>query len=331
MPSARCQVPDFNMFRRPQSPSLKRNRRRSEGGYILLTFLLVITILAIFAAAADFSLTQQIKRDREEELVHRGVQYSRAIRHYYKKLGRYPTRIEDIESTNSIRFLRKRYKDPITGKDFKLLHQGEVQMSFAGGVGGAAGLQGGGAALQALAAQAGLSGQNGQNSQAMAAGMAAAVAAAQPTGQVNVNPTDTDSSDQDPNAKAAGQTGGPGTSPGSPIGSGPTFGGGAIVGVVSTSKLESIRSFNKKDHYNQWQFIYDPTSDRGGLLMTPNQPPLNINNNNSNGQPGQPGTGQPGMGQPGSGINGGSGFGNQPTSPGNPPTQQPAQPDSPQQ
>ncbi len=47
-----------------------------------------------------------------------------------------------------------------------------------------------------------------------------------------------------------------------------------MVGVTSTSKLTGIRSFNKKDHYNQWQFIYDPSSDRGGLVMTPNQPPL---------------------------------------------------------
>ena len=52
------------------------------------------------------------------------------------------------------------------------------------------------------------------------------------------------------------------------------FGGGAIVGVVSSSKLKTIREFNKKDHYNQWQFIYDPSSDTGGLLMTPNQPAL---------------------------------------------------------
>jgi hypothetical protein len=47
-----------------------------------------------------------------------------------------------------------------------------------------------------------------------------------------------------------------------------------MVGVASTSKEKSIRIFNKKDHYNQWQFIYDPSTDRGGLLTTPNQPSL---------------------------------------------------------
>jgi hypothetical protein len=46
------------------------------------------------------------------------------------------------------------------------------------------------------------------------------------------------------------------------------------VGVVSTSKKEGIREFNHKKKYEEWQFIYDPSTDRGGLLSTPNQPPL---------------------------------------------------------
>jgi len=46
------------------------------------------------------------------------------------------------------------------------------------------------------------------------------------------------------------------------------------VGVVSASKKEGIREFNHKKKYEEWQFIYDPTTDRGGLLSTPNQPPL---------------------------------------------------------
>ncbi|MGC2186468.1 MAG: hypothetical protein WA637_24590, partial [Terriglobales bacterium] len=52
------------------------------------------------------------------------------------------------------------------------------------------------------------------------------------------------------------------------------FGGGPIVGVASISKAPTIREFNHKNHYNQWQFIYDPTMDRGGLITTPAQPAL---------------------------------------------------------
>src|SRR5882724_6766262 len=114
-----------------RSPSLKNER-----GYVLLTLLLIIALMIIATAAILPSITFNIRRDREEDMIHRGVQYSRAIRAYYKKLGRYPTKLEDLESTNNMRFLRKRYKDPITGQDFKLLHFGEVKMTFGAGVGG---------------------------------------------------------------------------------------------------------------------------------------------------------------------------------------------------
>ena len=89
---------------------------RNERGYIMLTLLLVMALMAIFAAVIVSSVTFDIKRDREEEMIHRGVQYSRAIRAYYKKFSRYPAKIEDLENTNQMRFLRKRYKDPLTGK-----------------------------------------------------------------------------------------------------------------------------------------------------------------------------------------------------------------------
>src|SRR5260370_38150285 len=105
-------------------------RRPAQEGYVLLSLLLMVALLIIAAAGVLPSISFEIKRDREQELIHRGVQYSRAIRSYYKKFGRYPTRIEELESTNNLCFLRKRYKDPITGQDFKLLHFGEVKMAF---------------------------------------------------------------------------------------------------------------------------------------------------------------------------------------------------------
>jgi hypothetical protein len=64
--------------------------------------------------------------------------------------------------------------------------------------------------------------------------------------------------------------------------------------VVSTNKSQTIREFNHKKKYNEWQFIYDPGTDRGGLLMTPNQPPLQtFQQQNVNGQNG--GTTTPGL------------------------------------
>src|SRR5712692_10329197 len=109
---------------------LSKSRARREHGYILLTLMLFVALLTIGFLAIIQRIDFQIKRDREEELIHRGVQYSRAVRRYFKKFGRYPTRIEELESSNNIRFLRQRYKDPITGKDFKPLHLTDVQISF---------------------------------------------------------------------------------------------------------------------------------------------------------------------------------------------------------
>jgi hypothetical protein len=56
-------------------------------------------------------------------------------------------------------------------------------------------------------------------------------------------------------------------------GGNPTFGGGAVVGVASMSKEHTIRIYNKKKAYNEWQFIYNPTMDRANVLQRgPYQP-----------------------------------------------------------
>lgn len=243
----------------------------------------------------------QIKRDREEEMIHRGVQYSRAVRRFFKKTGRYPTRIEELESTNNIRFLRKRYKDPLnrdpkTGqeRDFKLLHLQDVQTSFNTGNGATPGLV---AASDLAGADPGLS--NAQVQAGAPGALNGNSSAPFGRGPSAINPQDSDTGSVDNSSAQAQSNSGQGTPPApqplsqqlGPNGAPQVFGGGGIVGVASANKDKTIRVFNKKDHYNQWQFIYDPTTDRGGLLMTPNQPPLlnaaqNVNQQQQNGQPG---------------------------------------------
>lgn len=242
-----------------------QNRRR-ERGYVLLTLMLFVALLTIGLLAMVENIESQIKRDREEELIHRGVQYSRAVRHYFKKFGRYPNRIEDLENTNNYRSLRKRYKDPITGKDFKPLHMTDVQMSFSGVIPGGGLIPGG----VSSTVPGGLNAAAGGISPAALAGLQNQT----PGNLQTSNPGDASSTDQAASPEGAASPNQPGSQQSSSNGAPQVFGGGAIVGVASTSKDKTIREFNKKDHYNQWQFIYDPTSDRGGLLMTPNQPPL---------------------------------------------------------
>jgi type II secretory pathway pseudopilin PulG len=263
-------------------------REGSESGYILLTLMLFTALLAIAAAAAAPAIAFQVKRDREEELIHRGVQYSRAIKRYFKKFGRYPARLEDLENTNQLRFLRKRYKDPITGKDFKLLHPGDVQLTGGSQIAGATPV-------------------NQLANQGFAAGPAA-IAASQPT-QQNANQQAGTNASTGQNSNS-----GDNNSDDDKL-SGKTFGGGPILGVASTSKDRTIREFNKKNHYNDWQFIYDPSTDRGGLLNTPAQPPLQGSVTNVQNVPGVAGTAIPNQNQ--------NQFGNQTF-------QQPQQPQQPQ-
>jgi type II secretory pathway pseudopilin PulG len=116
----------------PRSGGRAIGNQRQQG-YILLTLMLVVALMVITMAAVLPSITTQIRRDREQELIHRGAQYARAIKRYYKKFGNYPVTLDRLNSTNNIRFLRKRYKDPITGQDFRLLRYGDVQLSLGQG------------------------------------------------------------------------------------------------------------------------------------------------------------------------------------------------------
>src|SRR4051812_40555511 len=68
----------------------------------------------------------EAKRQKEQLLVDRGHEYVRAIQLFYRRNhGQFPASIEQLESTNNIRYLRRKYKDPFTGKDdWRLLHSG---------------------------------------------------------------------------------------------------------------------------------------------------------------------------------------------------------------
>ena len=59
-------------------------------------------------------------------------------------------------------------------------------------------------------------------------------------------------------------------------GGGQTFGGGAIVGVASLSKDPTIRIYNKKKTYNEWQFIYNPIMDQANVLLRGPYQPITI-------------------------------------------------------
>ena len=278
---------------------------------MLITLMLALALITIGLLTVLPEIGQQIRRDREEEMRHRGTAYMRAIQHFYKKFGRYPMRVEELENTNNLRFIRKRYKDPInrdpaTGqeKDFKLLHQTDITLNNGPVLGQVPG--------QSMPGQGGLPGQGGfggaQGGLGRLQGGLGGLGA-QPGGlQQTRNPDAQTSASGDagnPSSGDASDTGGNSNSPGSSSSSsntnsnsgsgfnGPTFGGGPILGVASASKAKTIRVFSDKNHYNDWLFIYVPQADRGGLLTGPVS--LNGPTGNFGGAPGQPVSPGPGF------------------------------------
>jgi len=291
---------------KPKTDPIAKPANRSRG-YILITLMLFMSLLAMAALAVLPSIVQQIQRDREEEMVHRGTEYMRAIKKYYKKFGRYPSRVEELENTNQQRFLRKRFKDPMAKgeKEFKLIRQGDpaLNMLGLGGIGGPG--QGPGLNPPGVPGNSPFVAQPGGGVRRAGTGDAntpqvTGLPGQQSSGTPNPTGSDSDTPETQVDPKSAASSSDSGPAPG-----GQVFGGGPFLGVASTSKDKTIREFNKKNHYNEWLFIYDPSADRGGLLKGPVQPDANKGIGGMNppgappGAPGQPGvTPQPG-GPPG--------------------------------
>lgn len=100
-----------------------RRRRQNEGGYALL---LVFALAAAVAVKFYLELPRvafEAQRNKEGLLVERGEQFVRAIRLYYRKNQKWPQNLDELEKTQETRYLRKRYKDPMTGEDeWRLVH-----------------------------------------------------------------------------------------------------------------------------------------------------------------------------------------------------------------
>src|SRR5271165_1610443 len=306
-----------SVFPRAAQPAIDPRRQR-EGGYMLLAVLLIMALMIIAATIEAPRMVQQMKRDREEEMIHRGTEYARAIKKFYKKYGRYPANLEQLDSTNQIRFLRQRYKDPLTkdGK-WKLLNYGDIQTllnpNAPGTPAAALGAQGQGVFGQpSVVTSVGTTGfstsqsstpspgnitftsttgfdqgappaPQQQQQQTGVAGNAPggfAGNSAQGNAQQGSSPFANTFSLGSSSSSGTGQQGSAaGNQPGStgfganPAGGTQTFGGGAIVGVASVSKDPTIRIYNKKKTYNEWQFIYNPLMDQVNVLLRgPYQP-----------------------------------------------------------
>jgi type II secretory pathway pseudopilin PulG len=197
---------------------------QGQHGYAMVVLLVAMSVAAILMSAAMPVWHQSVQREKEAELIFRGNQYVHAIGLFQRRSGPgvLPPNLDVLVSNH---FLRKKFKDPITGQDFDLLSP-VAQAAQAGGQPGGGAPAGRGTAAPATATSA------------APAGRGAAPPATAASGAVVSS-----------GAQAA--AGGRGAAAG-------------IIGVASKSKDASIRIYNGRTHYNEWQFLYVQTSNGPG-------------------------------------------------------------------
>jgi type II secretory pathway pseudopilin PulG len=274
-----------------------------DGGYALLVVMMMATLLLISLTAALPSVYQEGQREREEELIFRGNEYARAVMLFNRQFQRYPTSVKELLETNGMRFLRREYADPMskTGR-WRFIHAGPngviLDSKTLGPVGGGMAAGMGGNQLGGLgslgqpsfgSSQFGTSSSPGQSSfggsgfgsqgqssfgssQFGSSGFSgqSSFGASQSGGQNNQQQTSISSAQQPGATDESGEKAeesaffGPSNQPM----------GSSIVGVASTSKKQSIRIFNGRKRYNEWEFLGVATgmgAIPGGMPPQPNQ------------------------------------------------------------
>ena len=274
---------------------------------MLVAIIFMLAILILSMSVAIPRVRDDIRRDREVETMQRGKQYIRAVQLYYRKFGAYPPNIDALVKTNNMRFLRKKYVDPTTGKDeWKpvLFGQNKTPQAMGffgqplaasslagtgpGGGNGMPGAVGAGGAGSASPTGGGLFNSTPTSGSSTDAGATSPPTTGTPAGttggtDANGNPTTGTGTTGTPSAGGVGSgttsTTGTGTSGTGTTGTGTngqTFGGGGIIGFSPQSPKQSILVYKKKNHYNEWEFLYSPLMDQqtmsGGNTGTVGQP-----------------------------------------------------------
>jgi len=261
----------------PQRWPAVRARRRTERGYAILLVLFLVTLMLIATISVAPNILTQGRREKETEMIWRGKQYTRAIKLYYRKTGKFPTSMDDLTKPKlgSLRFMRQAYKDPMNKKDgeWRLIYVGPsgqligslkppqtLQLSGLAGAGGA--LPGTPAAQLGTQSAGQTAGQTFGQAVGQIFGNSGAAAQSAPSNSANQPNTAS-------SANSGSSTDAPGTTPDTSdaasealLASDPTtVMGGNIIGVGSTVNQRSIIVYEKAKNYKQFEFIWDPSKD----------------------------------------------------------------------
>lgn len=101
----------------------------------MAALLVGLSIMAVLMGMALPTWSHFMKREREEELIWRGQQYARAVGLFQRRYANtFPPTIDILVEQ---RFLRKKYKDPITNDDFQPIPAGTAATPITPPVSGA--------------------------------------------------------------------------------------------------------------------------------------------------------------------------------------------------
>jgi len=212
--------------------------------------------LSIFMAVSLPVYRMQVRRDLEEELIFRGQEHVRAIQKYKRRFGIYPPTMEALIETNGLRFLRRQYTDPITGDRFRLLTinpDGSINGStlYQQRVGNTPLLQG---ETPRMFGQSGF-GQMGPASQESVRDVGPQHTSDASTSQGIFETRPLAGGGQPEGLSTVGSFKQQQASVGGQQQTTTSFG---IVGVASENKDLSVKTYNNRKKYNEWEFIAMP-------------------------------------------------------------------------
>lgn len=90
----------------------RRSRSSSKRAYNLVVLAVTVTLLNIWVASVLPLWSHQINRDKEAELIFRGLQYAEAIRVFQLRNNRLPTRLEELIEVKP-RSIRQLWENPM--------------------------------------------------------------------------------------------------------------------------------------------------------------------------------------------------------------------------
>jgi type II secretory pathway pseudopilin PulG len=290
-------------------------RIQTSDGYAFVVLMVAMTVMLIALAAALPSVYHESQREKEEELIFRGNEYARAIYLFQRQFQRYPKSVDELIRTNNIRFLRHAYKDPMSsdGK-WRFIHVigngtlvdsltmgPQQQPQFVGASGQSAPVSSqsspfsdGSNGAGSVTSQQPSNGSNGAGSVTFQPSSNGSNGIGPGTSQQPSNAESQSSSmfgqsqEEQKAAKEAKIRAACEGKSDSAFFTDNQVQGALIAGVASCSKKTSIRIWNKKTKYEEWEFLgvaFQPSAFPG--VPQPQQQP----------QPGQGGlTNQPGQG-----------------------------------